>query len=444
MKKFISLFMVGVLILSFAGCQTEKDPDVTTAVVTSDAQGNVIEENNEVTDNNKTDTENKNKNNKDKNNKNQKKAKEDETVKKVEFEGRDEILKAWTKYLKVNEKKLSSVMWGTTYIKNFCKNPDVTGYRRALAAAETVAGTLKKIEIPKLSISDKAFSAAVKAGTDLSFINTDFAGLKNDIATDAALWESLSRDIVTESFWSYGTEYLEATADLESKQAQAYIEYLRYSTNYLLLTVGENSFISDVCGNCPTIFKSNDTFIKDTATIEKKISASLDKLESCVSDHANIKSIQNANIAVMKKAVTSGNYNKVYSVSLSWGKGKDVIPMPSWNALPCFYSYKLDSSDNIKWTSVGDNLTQVPPSLMAQFEGVKKADFISYIEMIYSLGFELASAEGSYDGNTPMQLIFQKGNIEVSMGWEDNYVTILIIDSQVVLCPLWYYIYINK
>jgi len=30
------------------------------------------------------------------------------------------------------------------------------------------------------------------------------------------------------------------------------------------------------------------------------------------------------------------------------------------------------------------------------------------------------------------------------MGWEDNYVTILIIDAKVVLCPLWYYIYINE
>lgn len=437
MKKFISVFMAGVLIFSFAGCQTEKETDVTTAVVT-DAQGNVIEESNQGADGNETNTK---KNNKDKNQKNEK---ENETVKKVEFEGRDEILKAWTKYLKVNEKKLSSVIWGTTYIKNFCKKPDVTGYRRAMAAAETVAGTLKKIEIPKLSVSNKAFSSAVKAGKDLSFINTDFAGLKNDIVSDAELWESLSRSIVTDSFWSYGTEYLEAAADLEAKQAQAYIEYLRYSTNYLLLTVGENSFISDVCGACPTIFKSTDKYIKDTATIEKKISASLDKLESCISDHANIKSIQNANNAVMKKAVTSGNYNKVYSVALSWGKGKDVIPMPSWDSLPCFYSYKLDSSDEVKWTSVGDNLTQVPPSLMAQFEGVKKADFISYIEMIYSLGFKLASAEGSYDGTTPMQLIFQKGNIEVSMGWEDNYVTILIIDAKVVLCPLWYYIYINE
>lgn len=364
-------------------------------------------------------------------------------AKNVEFDGKDEILKAWSEYLKVNEKELSSIRWGVTYIKTLCEKPDAANYRRALAAAEAVGATIKNIEVPDLKISDEAFAAAVKSGVDLSFIKTEFSGLETSLYSDAELWENLSRDISTESFWSYGTEYLENTADIQLRQAQVNSNNLRYTTNYILLMLGESSFIPDICKDCPTVFGQDNSFIKTTAEVEEKMSASLDELEECISDYAKIESIQNANLSVITKAVSTHDYSEVYSAALPWGKETDVIPMPNWSALPVFYSYTTDSSDEIHWTTVGDDLTNIP-SLYVTFDKTAKEDFVSYVEMLNSVGYELISGSGSYDGAEPMNLVFKKGNTEFSVDWDDNAATILIIDADVAVCPLWYFIYLHN
>lgn len=405
MKKLISLFMVAVFLFTFTACGAKKGTASKNSITNS--------------------------------------YDETETLKKVEFDGKDDILNTWSEYLKVNEKSFSAIKWGSAYIKEFCKNPDISGYRRALAASETVSATIKNIEVPDLNVSEADLTAATEKGIDLSFVNMEFSGIKNNLYASEKLWESLSRDIATEAFWSYGIEYLEKTADVQSRQAQAYIDNLRHTTNYLLLLLGENSFVSAVCKDCPVIFGKDNEFIKNTADVEEKISASLDNLEACVSEQAKIESIQNANIYVMSNAVTTGKYDEVYSAALAWGKNKNIIPLPSWESLPVFYSYKSENSEQIKWTSAGDDLADVPPSLLVEYIDTSKADFIEYAEFLYSLGYTTSSAEGSYDGTEPMNLVFSLGDTAFSIDWKNNRATILIISADVILAPLWYYVYIN-
>lgn len=401
MKKIISLLMAAVLIFSFTACSIVKNPDPSDETI--------------------------------------------DVVKRVQFEGKENILKSWNDFLIVNDKIFSTIRWAATYIKDYCENPDIDSYRRALSAAGAVSTIIRLIEIPDTYISDADFASAAKKGIDVSFINAEFSALKDSKNSYAELWESISRDVATESFWSYGVEYLEKTAEVQLRQAQSNIDYYRYTTNYILLMLGENSFIPDACNECPAILSNDTEFITDISVVEKEISASLDGIEACISEHAKVESIQKANIYMMNNAVTSEDYTEIYSNALTWGKDKNVIPLPSWGALPVFYSSKSDGSEKIQTISSGDDLTEVPPDILLQYKNTEKSEFIEYAEFLYSLGYTpTGSGGGSYDGNEPMNLIFSLGDSAFSIDWKDNRATIFIMSADVALVPIWYYVYLNK
>ena len=412
MKRFLCVFLA-IILLSFAGCSNQNEPTAPNVETDSTVDATEAPDVVETT----------------------------EITPKPEFAGKTDFEDNWNEYLAVNEKKFSVIMWGGNYINQFLENPDITGFRRALAAAETIGATLKVLEVPNFTLSATDYDSALAVGVDLSFMDIEFSSLKDTFESDLTLWEGMVRSIMTDSYWSYGMEYLEKAIDVQRRQAQANIDYLRLTTNYLLLLYGENSFPAEMIDKYPTIIKETDNFIEDISTVQKKVSAVLDILEDVSGEYAEIESIQNANNSAMNQAVTSEDYSAIYAAALSWGKNTDIIPLPSWDSLPVIYTYSMDDSEQVQWTSNGDDLTNVPPSLLIQCEDVSKASFTEYAEMINTLATELLSSEGDYYYDASLQFVFNLGNTEFLLSWEDQIATLLIGSADAVFAPLWYLIY---
>ena len=408
MKKIFCILISAALLFSFAGCGKQPAPDEnkTEKAVASDK---AEPENANITD----------------------------------ISAKNAFMENWLKYLDFNEKKFSSIIWGAEYIKQFCKNPDVAGYRRAVSAAETVGATLKVLEAPVFSISENDYNTILEINHDLSFVEAEISAIKADTDSDLALWESLSHDILTEAFWSYGTEYLDKTADILLLQAEANTDYLRYTTNYLYLVLGYNKYPADVTKNYPTVFRSGNDFISDETEINKKSSASLDMLEKVNSDHSEIESIQKANISILSEAVSTGDYSKVESAALDWAKKSTLIPVPAFGTLPTVYTYRK-TADKSQWISAGENLSVVPAGLLLEYENVSKKSFTDYAELINSMGAKLMSSTGEYSGSSAFSVALKLDNTEISADWDNGYAAVLVTDPEAVIAPSWYISYCLK
>lgn len=361
---------------------------------------------------------------------------------KVILESEGKITENWLEYLAVNEAKYSAVLWGAEYIIEFCKDPDVAGYRQALSAAETVAATLAGIEIPEFTVSQEDISSAMEKGVDISFLELEFNSLETDITDNALLWNGVSRDLLTDGFWSYGTEYLEKHAQFQLDEARLIIRYLRYTTNYLMLLLGKTSYPDNISDSFPALFKSDEPFIDSLSDVESGVSDCLDELEALISNCSEISSIQSANAIILENAVSSGDFSKVYSLALDWGKNAFVIPLPQWDTLPAVYSYHQDrQTENVAWTSVGEDLSDVPNGLVLEYEGLTMTQVNEYIDSLSGVGFKFTLTEENVDGL--QEITYTDGITGFKVQRKDD-IAILCIDREsICFCPRWYSDYLT-
>lgn len=354
----------------------------------------------------------------------------------------EKITKNWLEYLAVNEAKYFAIIWGAEYINEFCKAPDITSYRRALAATEAVAATLCKLEIPEFTVTQQDINSAMQQGMDVSFLDIEFAALEADIAADITLWENIFRDVMTDGFWSYGTEYLEKQAQFQLDEAKNNIQYLCYTTNYLMLLLNKSSYFGNISERFPTLFKPDELFIDSFEDVEVKVSDCLDELESLISEQAEIAGIQTANSIVFEDAISSGDYSEVYSYALDWGSKASTVPLPQWDALPTVYSYRRDGQmENMAWTSVGEDLSEVPNGLILEYEGLSTAQVSEYVDSLLGMGFEFTSSEESSDGVSG--ITHTDGTNGFTVQWEEGITTLCIDRENICFCPRWYSDYLT-
>lgn len=352
------------------------------------------------------------------------------------------ITENWNKYLEINEIRYSAVKWAAEYIEDFCESPDIISARRALAASEAAYATLSELEIPEFTITSDDIDKALASGVDVSFLEMEFSSLELDLAVASALWESISRNIIYEGYWSYGMEYLEKTAETQLEISEINTEYLRITTNYLMLLLGKDSFDENMVKTYPTIFGKNKPFITSLSEAEEAATDCLDNLEEASSSYSELTGIQTANQHILEEAVKSGDYSEIFEKALTWGEKIFVIPCPSWDAIPDVLSYRSSGDEKIIWTSVGDNLDDVPEGLLLKYENVSKKElkqYVSYLEKIYGYGI---SVTGNYDDSAPFKLIYADGKNEFAITWDNADVTMMITQDTTCFCPAWYINYL--
>ena len=110
--------------------------------------------------------------------------------------------------------------------------------------------------------------------------------------------------------------------------------------------------------------------------------------------------------------------------------------------LPDIFSYHTDENGEAVWTSVGEDLSNVPNGLILQYGKIGKDEYKQYIEQLETSGFKGASFTGNYTDSEPCRFIFADGTNEFAVGWEDSTVTLYITQSTACVCPFWYIDYL--
>lgn len=354
------------------------------------------------------------------------------------------ICKDWSDYLALNEKLYSGLIWASEHILAFCEKPDVEALRRALAATEAISATLSELEVPTFPETQSNINKAMEQGIDVTFLELEYSSLENTIASLYSTWLALSRDITTEGFWSYGIEYLQKSADLQLRSAKKNAEYLRHTTNYLLVLFGKDSFEEIPTEDYPTIFPSAEGFITSSEKIEAKVTLCLDELQEILNEYSGLAAIQTANSAILNDALMLYNYDKIFSLALDFGKNGFALRQPPWDALPVFYTYHSVSDDGTKWTAAKDDLSTAPRGLIIEYENVSKAELKRYVDFLEASGFPAATINGNYEDNEPFEYFYVDGTNEFAVKWQDGIATIYITQSNIYICPLWYILYLTN
>ena len=356
----------------------------------------------------------------------------------------EKILMNWNRYLQICEAKYSAIQWAAEYLAEFAISPDLTTCRRAISAAESVGAILDKIEIPAFDITTQDIENALLCGIDISYLNMEFSSAAAGLNTSALTWQAIARDILTEGFWKYGIEYLEKTAQLQLAEAKINAEYLRLTTNYLLLSLGKTSFDAKMQTEYPTLFPQDTTFIDSIAQTENEVSCCLDELENLISSYSELSGIHTANNLIFEDALLRNDYSEIHNETIMWKEDCFLIPCPTWDSLPAVFSYSTRKNGEIEWTNMGADLSTYPDGLILQYDNISKTDFSLYLNILENTGITCTTFTGNLSDAEACQYIFSDGKNNFAVNWNNNTATLYITQRSAHFCPLWYKLYISE
>lgn len=347
-------------------------------------------------------------------------------------------LDCWQQYLQTNEVLNCSVVWAMDYIIDYCDNPGLITYRRALAAAESAYATLSQLKAEKCSLDSSDFEALSACGEDLSFITAEIEAVTESIRSNGLIVGDILNSLLMDAFWNYGIDYIRQQAQYRKQAAQQNITYLQLESNYLCLSLGYDDYPKSFTENCEALFGDDVTFSEDIESVEDEIFKCLDEIDKQYYEGGKIESLLEDNQRIFDKAAESGDWSEVLSERTVWQDDCVTLPLPTFDFPSLVSSYRFDeNSGEMIYTVPGNDLTDVPEGFTMAYSEVSEQVAREYISKIVDEENESFSVSGSIDGGD-YSCTYVNGPVSFSVSYRESKLILLINDKMSCFCPQFY------
>ena len=345
----------------------------------------------------------------------------------------------WMTYLETESKLQGAVLWAYDFVTDYCEEPCRDNYARAVAATSAAADYIDTLTLGECLLTDSDYSELRNLGYDMSYISSDYSAFASDAETAALACRTMALDLMTESYWYYGIEYMKKNAQVHREIAEAQINIAAGKTNEIMLLAGKDGYTDAVYEKASSVIKRDTRFVTDFRKLDEESDRYLDAYEAAINRFSELESIQNANIYFFENAIKSGDYSQINAQAIIWDELYAVLNLPSFSVQKISAVY-LDESGTRCTISPGDDLSLIEPIISIQFNGADKSSFIDYIVSI-PVNSENYNVAGNLDGNGDCYVSYNDGVICFDALWKGSELTMTVYDNVSVLCPSWFVVY---
>ena len=344
-------------------------------------------------------------------------------------------LDCWQQYLQTSEIMNCTVIWAMDYIIDYCDNPELITYRRALAATESAYATLSQLKAEKCTLDSSDFEALSACGEDISFITAEIEATNESIESNSVIVNGLLNSLLMDAFWSYGIDYIRQQAQYRKQAAQYNITYLQLESNYLCLALGCNDYPESFMESCEALFSEDVDYSDDIGFVEDEIFKCLDEIDKLYYEGGKITALQEDNQRIFDKAAESGDWSEVLSERAGWQDDCINLPLPTFDLPSLVSSYRFDgNSEEMIYTVPGNDLTDVPEGFTLVYNDVSEQTANEYISQIVDEEDESFSVSGSIrDGD--YSCTYLNGQVSFAISYRENKLILLISDKVSCFCP---------
>ncbi len=353
----------------------------------------------------------------------------------------------WSKLLEAAEAKEQIELWALEYIESYCDEPTVPNLQRAIAAAEAAVASLKSIKLEECSLTSETLSSLASSGVDMSFVPIEYNSLKDSLPNDIEIWHSILGYVLADSFWEYGIEYLDAWSAVRRDTVELHGLFYAEMSNAVILSLGEDENSAtwlEWTENAKTLLGSGYSWCGEEDTLDAEMSETLDKMDEKIVELSSVTGVLSANNAMFSDANQTGDWSAVYEVAVDFEDRFIPIPIPDWGGENrTVYTYRYDeATEDVVFTSVGDDLTVVPDGLIVQYSGISKEAFLSYVDYLGLIG--LYYYEGASTVEEDSISLMYLDICQMTVKWRGDTASIYFYDNLPLLTPTWYIIYMVR
>lgn len=345
----------------------------------------------------------------------------------------------WSTYLEAENAVQSAVIWACDYVLSYCDAPCRENYVRAVAATSAAAEAVEKLTLGECILTDEDYAEFLEYGYDLSYIASDYSSFKTNAESTALACRTMALDLMTDSYWQYGIEYMKRNAEVRKDIALIQIKINANKTNEILLLSGRDNYTDELYGRAPTIINSQVSFLKQQEQVDELSDRYLDEYSAAINGFSELESIQNANYYVLEKAVQSGDFTQLHKEAVIWDEAYAVLNLPAFTMQEISATY-LDENAKECTINPGDDLSCIEPIISLRFIDAPKKDFTDYIVSV-PVNTEKYEVAGSVEGDSDCYISYNDGVICFDALWKSSALTVTVYDNVSVLCPYWYAYY---
>lgn len=381
------------------------------------------------------------------------------------------LVNEWMLTLYEQEQMYAAVDWALDYAEAFCAEKSwatlVQARMAVTAAQEEIA--LLKFDAAQMAAED--YLPFLMQGHDFSHVQDQF-GLMEQVRLDMLLdCTQLAGLLQTNPYWKYDFEYLQSWIESQRAMLKYAMMDLGNACNYIALAAGSDEERAAVRqfyqSSCPTIFAAYEGWMEDEMllallaaegnvdesffTLWQEDEANSDRLASVIldayEDAGNTFELQMAvseeNLNTYFRVVESGDLSELLSDRVELSGMPGMLPDPCWELEEGAYVLHswMDVEDQLILPAVGEKIDGMPASGISFYDGVNRAAFDAYVELLHSyaenglLVAEIVETENTAEGCTVLCLL---EDASVAMLWAEDSAQLYGLDGLVAFVPGWY------
>lgn len=348
------------------------------------------------------------------------------------------ILTDWMRYISASEAMYEDLDWAITYITDFGEQPNWDKLLCARAAVELAAKRIELRDVPEWDARAEVYDYFMEQEIDVSFVQPEFEGFESERRSLLNTCNMLRQDLMSDVFSLYGLPRTADAATIEGKMNQATLEYLAYSTEYLLMELNDEEWTDKVHQSMKEYCPRVDAIRGDAMTeeeLQEAVSGALDSMSDARDEFAAVVGQSQAELDLVKEYYDQGDLDAIIAMSSDIDGLPKLLPDPGWDLTEATY-YWTESDDTRRYLTKPEDLTGPPEGCVMEFSEAPEEEVTEYISVLSDeIGLDAERSDhedGYYD------VIFQAGDSILTVSWTEDGAAIYMLKDPVCLAPGWF------
>lgn len=348
------------------------------------------------------------------------------------------ILTDWMRCISASEAMYEDLDWAISYITAFGGQPDWDALLSARAAIELAAKRIELREAPEWDAPAEAYEYFMDREIDLSFVRPELENFESDRQSLLTACNMLRQSLMADVFFRDGLPRTADAAGLEAGMDQASLEYLAYSTEYLLMELDDGEWADKVHRSmkeaCPRIDAARGS-ARTVEEVQEAASGALESISDAVTELAAVAGRSQAELDLIQEYREQGNTDAMLSMFSTIAGLPALLPDPGWELTEAHY-YWTDEDGSRRYLTKPEELTAPPESCVLEFSDVTEEELVGYLSLLHDgrgLGGKWSDRENGY-----YDVFFQAGDSVLTVSWTEKGAAMYMLENPVCLAPDWF------
>ncbi len=357
-------------------------------------------------------------------------------------DARERLLTVWSDYLRVQDEMYASELWALDYVERYLDTGDWNDLAKARTACIVSSRFLSELSMTEEDISDEEYLILAKTGMDVTYQSAEFESVFADVENE----HTFVRNRILETleggvFLSVDIGFLERAVNLRKEYISYMCQCECISTNYLLLSYGDEENISaywdELPEKYPALCAGRQEWNDSEAALEKNMDLCLDAIDDAMAEQADLLSAMGADLYKMTKVIESGDENAVKEwtdQAFLMENTPKLLPMPEWYSSETakYLSFVTEKDGTILYPETGDALQDASYGVYMEIPDISADEIHDYADEVQAFAEAVWKSEEMDEWNIKMP------DYTVQITVEGGTATVLFDGADVTFVPVWY------